>query len=168
MDTITNISAGVLLVIVAFTFLSAVLSRHVYILRFLKIIAFVVYILINLYETILFRKPYPTMTYELELFWSYKRAFQGNSFLIRQIVLNILLYVPFGFFVADIWRKLGFRKVFLAGFLLSVTTELTQLIFRIGLFELDDIFNNTLGCVIGYLLFVISAGLAGQGKKRRR
>lgn len=167
MDTITNISAGVLFAIVALTFLSAVLSRHVYILRFLKIIAFVMYLLINLYETILFRKPYPTVEYKLELFWSYKRAFQGNSFLFRQIVLNILLYVPFGFLVADIWRRLRFKNVFFAGFLLSAATELTQLIFRIGLFELDDIFNNTLGCVIGYLLFVTSDGLVGEGKNRK-
>lgn len=165
MDTITNISAGILLVIVAFTFLSAVLSRHVYILRFLKLIAFAVYLVMNLYETILFRPHYPSMHYELELFWSYKRALQGNTFYTRQIVLNILLYVPYGFLVPDIWRRMGFKKVFLAGFLLSLATELTQLLFKIGLFELDDIFNNTLGCVVGYLLFVISAELAGREKK---
>lgn len=35
------------------------------------------------------------------------------------------------------------------GLLLSATIEVTQLIFRLGLFEWDDMIHNTLGCVLG-------------------
>jgi glycopeptide antibiotics resistance protein len=45
-------------------------------------------------------------------------------------------------------------RVVLIGMICSTTTEITQWIFRIGLFELDDILNNTIGCLLGCLLFI--------------
>lgn len=44
--------------------------------------------------------------------------------------------------------------VIVAALVLTIATETIQLIFGLGLFEWDDIFNNTLGAVIGL-------GLAG-------
>ena len=41
-------------------------------------------------------------------------------------------------------------RVILAAFLLSMTIEVTQLIFRCGLCELDDMIDNTLGAIVGY------------------
>ncbi len=41
------------------------------------------------------------------------------------------------------------------GFLFSVFIEVSQLVLHRGLFELDDMINNTFGCVLGYALFVI-------------
>ena len=43
-------------------------------------------------------------------------------------------------------------RVILVGFVCSALTEITQLVFRIGLFEFDDMINNTLGCAVGCLL----------------
>ena len=37
----------------------------------------------------------------------------------------------------------------LAGFLVSVVIELSQLIFKRGLFEGDDMIHNALGCMLG-------------------
>ena len=37
----------------------------------------------------------------------------------------------------------------MAVFLLSVSIEIVQLVFRIGLFEFDDMIGNTIGCLIG-------------------
>jgi glycopeptide antibiotics resistance protein len=33
--------------------------------------------------------------------------------------------------------------------------ELIQLVFRLGLFEVDDVINNTLGAVIGLVNYII-------------
>ena len=41
----------------------------------------------------------------------------------------------------------------LIGFLCSVATEIIQLVFHLGLFEFDDILNNTLGCFIGLIIY---------------
>jgi glycopeptide antibiotics resistance protein len=68
-------------------------------------------------------------------------------------LLNILLYVPLGFLLSDL-RYLGSLKIILLGFACSTLTELTQLVFHLGLFEFDDIFDNTLGCILGVLFFL--------------
>ncbi|MBQ0089989.1 MAG: VanZ family protein [Prevotellaceae bacterium] len=40
----------------------------------------------------------------------------------------------------------------IAGLAISFTTESMQYLFRIGLFEFDDLFHNGLGIVIGFLM----------------
>ncbi len=40
-------------------------------------------------------------------------------------------------------------KVVLIGFLFSASIEIIQLVFRIGLFEFDDMIDNTISCLIG-------------------
>lgn len=75
--------------------------------------------------------------------------------LLAEIFLNILLYVPLGYLLPFVWPKMKrFGKllawrVILIGFLMSCLTEVSQLVFKIGLFEFDDIINNTVGCLIG-------------------
>lgn len=76
-------------------------------------------------------------------------------------VLNILLFVPFGYllpklvFKVDEKRKSLFIKVTLAGFLCSLIIETAQLVFRCGIFELDDLIKNTMGAAIGCGVFRI-------------
>ena len=45
---------------------------------------------------------------------------------------------------------------------ISSLVELSQLYFKLGLFEFDDIFNNILGAVLGWCMFCI---LRSIGKK---
>ena len=57
------------------------------------------------------------------------------------VPLGLLLYLCFG-------EKFGLRVV-LAGVLLSASIELIQLVFKIGVFEFDDMIGNTIGCLVG-------------------
>lgn len=84
----------------------------------------------------------------LELFWSYRRFFQ-NSATRTEILNNILLFVPFGALMRSLSRNR--RRLWIIP-LLSVGIELTQYVTGLGLCELDDILNNTLGGLAGYLL----------------
>ena len=70
-----------------------------------------------------------------------------------------------------VYRKiLGFRAVFLnvygkyrtvsVSFLFSCGVELTQLVTRRGSCDVDDVILNTLGGLLGYLLFALSRRLA--------
>lgn len=80
---------------------------------------------------------------------------------IRQLLLNVLLFVPLGVFV----RVLGGRGVVVAlfvGFGVSGLIELTQLTGVWGLypcayrvFDVDDLMTNTLGAVLGSLLSLL-------------
>ena len=77
---------------------------------------------------------------------------------LLQLLLNVLLFVPLGFFL----RVLGGRGVvtaLVAGFALSAFVEATQLTGVWGIypcayrvFDVDDLLTNTLGALLGSLL----------------
>lgn len=70
------------------------------------------------------------------------------------LVENILLFIPYGFLLALLWKKTNaFWKHFLAGFLTSLLIESLQLVSARGIFQADDIITNTIGALMGYLLY---------------
>lgn len=104
------------------------------------------YIFFILMETIIGRKT-GVGRVELLPFWSY-----SHPELRMEIILNYILFIPLGVLLYLCFgEKLGLRVV-IAGLLLSVSIEIVQLVFRIGLFEFDDIIGNTIGCFIGALI----------------
>ena len=75
-------------------------------------------------------------------------------------VLNLLMFVPCGYLVPQ-WLELSDKAirwwhVMVAGFLTSLLIELGQLVLRRGAFELDDLVKNTMGAVVGWLLWRVS------------
>ena len=108
------------------------------------------------YFTILFRETGTSHTYELELFWSYKQwIFGGNIWLGMEILNNILLFFPLGFVLSDALNSSSFWSALLIPLFVSSTIEISQLLFKLGLFEFDDIFNNVLGAIAGWCVFHI-------------
>ena len=93
----------------------------------------------------------------LHLFSSYKEAY--NNFSLgewRNIILNILMFVPIGFIMPLLLKKCeNWYITYLVGFGITLFIEILQLISKRGIFEIDDIINNTLGCVIGYGIVMI-------------
>ncbi|PDZ44448.1 VanZ family protein [Bacillus wiedmannii] len=68
-------------------------------------------------------------------------------------LLNILLFMPFGFLLPTIWPH--FRKMkntVCAGFFFSLAIELNQLLNN-RITDIDDLFTNTLGAIVGYVLY---------------
>ncbi|MFL0492027.1 hypothetical protein CN931_19905 [Bacillus sp. AFS054943] len=68
-------------------------------------------------------------------------------------LLNIVLFMPFGFLLPTIWPH--FRKMkntVCAGFLFSLAIELSQLLNN-RITDIDDLFTNTLGAMVGYVLY---------------
>ena len=102
----------------------------------------VAYVVFILFETVIGRKP-EVGRVELVPFWSY-----SHPELRMEIVLNYILFIPLGCLLHLCFGENGLRVVMI-GFLLSVSIEIVQLVFRIGLFEFDDMIGNTIGCFIG-------------------
>lgn len=102
-------------------------------------------------STVFTREPLPVRQYELHLFWSWKEVFfKGSNKMLEENLLNCLLLVPFGALLPAIFHKrIGWKRSFLYGFLISLTIELCQLVFRRGLFEWDDMIHNAFGCMLG-------------------
>lgn len=104
----------------------------------------------------------------LHLFRAWREAL--NNFSQHRwlnVLLNIAMFCPFGFLLPIIWRKL--RKWYLsipAGLAFSVLLEALQLIFSRGVFDVDDLFCNTLGAMIGY--FIVMVILSGCNEKGKR
>lgn len=124
-------------------------------IRFSIYFTFLVYLFMTIYFTLMDRDVQSTMKYELQLFWSYKEVICQHSFRYwKEIILNILLFAPLGIYVPLIFRSFrNILRVVAISFCSSLFIELTQLLFRIGLFEFDDIFNNVLGAIIGFGIF---------------
>jgi glycopeptide antibiotics resistance protein len=71
---------------------------------------------------------------------------------IRNTVLNIILFVPFGFLLATLWKEYrSLRTVALAGLTLSILIEVLQ-IFTFRLTDVDDLITNTAGAVLGFYI----------------
>ena len=86
-----------------------------------------------------------------------------------EVIENLVLFIPFSILLLWIrWEK-GKRKqvscksiVLESGgivLLFSLVIEFAQLFFRLGTFQLSDLFYNTLGGVIGGLLFYIGMNI---------
>ena len=93
-------------------------------------------------------------TYERQFilpFQSIIKTFSGRWTALIQDIENIILFLPMGFFAGGIGiKRVG--KVFIIGFCASLFIECSQYIFWLGVFEFDDLINNTLGTFIGYLI----------------
>ena len=102
-------------------------------------------------STVFGRNPLPERQYELHLFWSWNEVFfKGSSKMLVENLLNCLLLVPFGALLPVIFHKrIGWKRSFFYGFLISLSIELCQLVFRRGLFEWDDMIHNAFGCMLG-------------------
>lgn len=69
-------------------------------------------------------------------------------------ILNIIMFMPLGFLLPMIWRRCRFHQVLLIGMLSSLAIEIMQL-FNWRVSDIDDLLMNTLGAVIGFLLFKV-------------
>jgi len=72
----------------------------------------------------------------------------------HNIVGNILVFVPFGYFLPLLFKKWQNGKiVILAGFLVSLFFEICQYFLYLGSADIDDILLNLLGVILGYLFY---------------
>lgn len=89
--------------------------------------------------------------------WSWAEVIRNHNMgILYQILLNILLFAPFGGLLKWTFRKIRLPVGWLAGFLFSMAIEVCQLVFHLGLFEWDDMLHNSLGSLIGC---AIAAGI---------
>ena len=73
-----------------------------------------------------------------------------NYFIIN-FLGNIIMFMPIGFFIPLLW-KVSNRKVIIIGFCSSLFIEICQLSLTRGT-DVDDLILNTLGTMLGLLLY---------------
>ena len=88
--------------------------------------------------------------------------------LARTHLLNILLFVPFGYLLPQM-RRTDLGRTALAGLCFSLVIESSQTLFHFGVFQADDLIDNTLGTLLGFLLFFVFNRRTGRrGEERRK
>lgn len=114
---------------------------------------FSVYIVIVLWLTLIDRewgKPHAMLV----PFWELAKVIKGEErgFYIKQIVGNLTMLLPLGFMLPML-KKVTLKQVLLISMLFSISIEVAQFITGRGLTEFDDVFNNTVGAVLGYIIY---------------
>lgn len=80
--------------------------------------------------------------------------FANGYYSKMETLLNVLIFIPLGVYAGLLFRKRSFGRQFLFFFLISLSLESLQFLFKIGAFDITDLMTNSLGGVIGYLLFL--------------
>lgn len=79
---------------------------------------------------------------------------------VREVMLNLvgnsLMFVPVGIVYPIVYKKLNTHvKVIAAGIGFSLAIELLQLLFFDRVSDVDDLILNSLGYVLGYLIYLL-------------
>jgi glycopeptide antibiotics resistance protein len=142
-------------------FMAAGIGRRSNLCRELGIVLFGVYLLLVCDVTI---------NYVQLLQWRFERGsvynlipFEGiadilsqgiTGYAILNLAGNIVLFLPFGLFLPLLWRGWPLARVTAVTLLLSSGIEVLQLYTSRGA-DVDDVLLNTVGSVLGYLLFCL-------------
>lgn len=78
----------------------------------------------------------------------------GMKLLVINLLGNIVVFMPFGLLLAALTKaKYKFFEVLYYSVMLSTAIEAIQNLTKVGVFDVDDILLNTLGGVLGYLIY---------------
>lgn len=81
------------------------------------------------------------------------------------IIGNIVMFLPFGFFAALLWKTFNGKRALALGLGLTCCIECCQA-FMGRVFDVDDIILNALGVFCGYLLWALLRRLAPKWTRR--
>ena len=111
------------------------------------------------YNLVLFR--------EIKRFWNYREQL-GIFATATNLLGNVLIFLPFGFFMAMASRYRSFLSTLIYSFALSLTIELSQLFMKVGCFDVDDLLLNTIGGILGFITFLICNVIRRNYAKKKR
>ena len=105
---------------------------------------------------------------EIKRFWNYRRQL-GIFATATNLLGNVLIFLPFGFFMAMASKYRSFLSTLVYSFALSLTVEISQLFMKVGCFDVDDLLLNTIGGMLGFITFAVCNVIRrNYAKKKRR
>lgn len=113
-------------------------------------LGFIIYI-IGLFYVVTFQD----VSWSTSNFIPFKEILRYDIFsdmFFKNVLGNMIMFIPYGFFISYFLRIDKTRYVFILSLITSITIEVTQLI--IGrVFDVDDILLNLLGGFIGFIIY---------------
>jgi glycopeptide antibiotics resistance protein len=140
-----------------------IVKRHKFVLyREFFSLLFIIYILILFYIVSFQDLNYGTSNY-VPFTEMFRYSFWSRLF-IKNVVGNLLLFIPFGLFISYYLKNYSIYPVIILSFITSLSIEVTQLM--IGrVFDIDDIILNIFGAIIGYMMFIAIDAIAKRMPK---
>ncbi len=122
---------------------------------------FVLYLALVAYATIFIRRGSYTEAVNMIPFSEIKKVMEtGQIEDMEHFLLNVLMFVPMGFLIPLINRKIFDKATFafLFGFVSTTLIESIQLVFHLGHCDVDDLIANTIGALIGFWIWRLLKG----------
>jgi len=127
--------------------------------RFSTVLLLLEYMFLLYGSTVFFRETMAGRQYDFTPFWSY-----SVERLIPENIMNVVVFVPIGLLIGILVSKvtqisknsrMGWLVAFCVGMGSSLGIETMQFLSKKGFAEIDDVIHNTLGCFIGYIIYLI-------------
>jgi glycopeptide antibiotics resistance protein len=94
---------------------------------------------------------YPFKTVMEFILNSAKYTFQA---IFINLVANIITFIPLGFFISLLFRRFfKLINIVLCCLSIIICIEVAQFILNVGVLDIDDIILNTIGCVLGFMVY---------------
>lgn len=112
----------------------------------------IAYLAVLLKLALFSREPGSRTTISLQLFETWGTTMQEHAFFVE----NILMFIPFGILIPTSFSKMrGIIRCTAMAFACSVLLETIQHLTGRGFSQVDDVITNTLGGLIGYIIYQI-------------
>lgn len=91
----------------------------------------------------------------LHIFRSWREAWNNHSVTgWANVLLNIAMMIPYGIFVPVLFKRCKYwHSMLLTACITAFSIEFVQYLAGNGIFDIDDLLNNTLGSMMGYHAF---------------
>ncbi len=140
------------------------------------------YVFVIYCSTVIFRTAADGNGYEFKPFWSYEAIEDGRSELLAEKLMNVVVFIPIGVLLGFMVHGSRLTVTFGSGLKvhgawlitlavgmgISLSIEAMQYFFHRGFAETDDVFHNTIGCIVGYMLVLSVARLCKSVIAERR
>lgn len=134
-------------------------KRHIIIVGWIMFYIYILLLSYFLFFSERYGRDIVTEQYNLQLFKEIKRFIKYREYIgfesfVVNIFGNIFAFAPYGFLLPLLnnrYRK--FYIVTILSIIFSLVVETSQLLLKVGVFDVDDILMNSIGGILGYLGF---------------
>ena len=80
--------------------------------------------------------------------------FTGST---REMIDNFVVFVPLGLLLGAYFKRIIFWQKLIIVFVFSLSVEIIQFVFAIGITDITDLITNTLGGLVGLAAYALSS-----------
>lgn len=144
----------IFLVIIAIVRIAALRTRGEKLVFYkeFSMLLFIIYILL-LFELLTRAELNVNSGYNLVPFTEIFRYKIGSQSFYLNVIGNIVIFIPFGYFISNYIKPKGMLPILIVSALSSMTVEFVQICIGRS-FDIDDIILNAVGAIIGFLCYV--------------